>query len=127
MRWQADLASSTFLSEAGEILTVNSGAAASYLASDRWLAVLKFSHQLEARGHALERRPRQWAVGASAEVNYFLEDSWALRLTASESQSRSAFARYTRQGGLGLGLTYVISGFFEAPGLVSPMRPSPIP
>lgn len=122
--WQADAASTSLLSEAGEYLYVSSAASTSWIVSDRWLAILRLDHFLLAPGHALERKVQDWNATLSGELNYFLEDDWALRLTATERQNHSRFG-FGRDGGVQLGVTYILSGLFEAPGLVGAMRPTP--
>ncbi len=123
-RWQVDAWTSAFLSEAGEFLSVSSTASAGFIVSDRWLASLRLGHFVFAPGHGLERNVRDWDVSLTGELSYFLEDAWALRLAVLEEQRHSTFS-FMRDGGLTLGITYVISGLFEAPGLVGAMHPTP--
>lgn len=123
-RWQAEVSSTSSLSEAGEFLSVGSTAAASYIVSDRWLASLRLGHVVSAPGHALERRVLSWNINLNGSLHYFLEDSWALGLTAGERQDHSPFG-FRRAGSVHLGITYVVSGLFSAPGLVDIMRRTP--
>jgi hypothetical protein len=66
----------------------------------------------------------RWDVGAGVDVSYFLEDSWALTVTARETQSHDSDS-FFRRGDFAFSITRVISGLFDAPGLVSAMRPTP--
>ncbi len=123
-RWQTDLSSAVNLSEAGEFLYLSTSGGASFIVADRWLAALSLTHSAVAPGHGTERRISYWRVGLGGELFYFLEDAWALRLSGGLSQDHTPIG-FGRSSGVQLGLTYVVSGLFEAPGLVERMRPTP--
>jgi hypothetical protein len=121
-RWQADAFTRVALSEAGESTNLANSVSVVYVISDRWLGLARAFHSANAERQV--RRFERWSAEVSGELVYFLEDSWALRLTAYERQNHDA-SRLFRSGGFQLGLTWIVSGFFEAPGLVPAMHPSP--
>ncbi len=123
-RWQTDVSTSANLTESGEHLFWSTSAGATFMVSDRWLATSALSHYASAPGQGTERRVNNWGVTLGGELYYFLEDAWALRLSGSLGQEHSPLG-FGRTSGVQLGITYVVSGLFEAPGLVERMRPTP--
>lgn len=123
-RWQVDASSVAAISEAGDDASTASSVSVTWLVSDRWLGALRFTHSGTSLGRGPDRRLANWNVGLAGDLFYFLEDAWALRLTATEGQAHTP-SFFERSGGFQLGVTYVVSGLFEAPGLVEAMRPSP--
>lgn len=123
-RWQLDASSTFGIRESGEFPTFGNSLSLAYIVTDRWFGVVSASHSASGVGHS--RRPDLWSAGLSAELVYFLEDAWALSLRGSEGQFRDAVG-FRRNGGFSLGVTWIVSGFFAAPGIVGAMRPSPIP
>ncbi len=123
-RWQYDAMHSTRIGESGVPLqTITSGSVA-WIVTDRWLVSGYLIHGIEWNGHGNERGVEQWDLRAGLDVSYFLEDSWALSVSARESQFHQSDA-FRRGGDFAFSITRVISGLFEAPGLVSVMRPLP--
>jgi hypothetical protein len=123
-RWQYDAGHTTRIGESGVPMFSNTNASVMWIVSDRWLATGFLGHALEWNGHGTDRGVERWNVGAGVDVSYFLEDSWALTVTARENQAHDPDA-FRRNGDFAFSITRVISGLFEAPGLVSAMRPSP--
>jgi len=123
-RWQYDAAHTTRINESGVPMFSNTNASVMWIVSDRWLASGFFGHALEWNGHGSDRGVERWNLVAGVDVSYFLEDSWALTVTARESQSHDSDA-FLRRGDFAFSITRVISGLFDAPGLVSAMRPTP--
>lgn len=122
--WQYDVQQLTQIGESGERLLSYSNASAMWVVTDRWLATARINHTIFWEGEGFERAPGTWFLQYGADLSYFLEDRWAITLTAVESQGRSSFG-FDRQGSYSLGLNYVISGLFDAPGLTATMRPIP--
>ncbi len=123
-RWQTDFVTSASLTDSREFLFWSTSGSATFIVADRWLAAFSLNHSATAPGHGIERRVRSWRVNLGGELYYFLEDAWALRLSGGFGQSHSP-VEFQRSSGIQLGLTYVVSGLFEAPGLVERMRPTP--
>jgi hypothetical protein len=121
-RWQLDSWSSVGIRESGEFPFVQNALSLGYLHADRWLGIVRADQSAQAIGHS--RHLDRWDVNLGGELYYFLEDSWALRFVANERQSRAP-GRFDRRGDFALSLTWIVSGLFEAPGLVGAMRPTP--
>jgi hypothetical protein len=122
LRWQAGASHTTQVGESGSFVAASTLLSASYLVSDRWVGSVSASHSALARGWGSARRVETWAVQVSAGLSYFLEDSWALSLSASEAQRHGP--SFYRSGGLSFGITRLFSGAFELPGITA-MRLSP--
>ena len=122
--WQYDFRHDTAITESGEFLYGNTSASAMWVVSDRWLATARIRHSLQWDGEGFERAPELWIVEYGADLSYFLEDRWALTVTGGERQSHSDFGHY-RTGRYSVGISYVFSGLFEAPGITAAMRPIP--
>ncbi len=123
-RWQYDAGHFTRIGESGVPMFSNTNASVMWIVSDRWLATGFLGHALEWNGHGTERGVERWNVVAGMDVSYFLEDSWAFTVTARETQAHDPDA-FRRNGDFAFSITRVISGLFDAPGLVSAMRPTP--
>jgi hypothetical protein len=121
-RWQLDAYSSVSIREAGEFPGLVNSFSLGYHVADRWYGNVQVLHYASGYGHS--RRFDQWSAQLRADLIYFVEDDWALSLKADEGQSHDA-AGLRRNGGFQLGVTWIVSGLFEAPGLVGPMRPAP--
>lgn len=124
LRWQLDAAHSTQVGESGSFVATSTLLSASYLVSDRWVGGVSAQHSALATGRDSARRIDTWDVGLSASIHYFLEDAWALSLTASEAQSHRSSA-FNRGGSFSLGITRILSGYFDLPGAGVAMRPTP--
>lgn len=122
--WQFDIRQDTAIGESGEDLFSAASASAIWVVSDRWLATALFHHEMMWEGDGLERAPGVWRVDYGADLSYFLEDRWAITLSGVESQYHYDQG-HSRQGNYSLGVSYVFSGLFEAPGLTAAMRPIP--
>ena len=122
--WQFDVFQTTYIQESGENLESRSSAFAVWTVSDRWLATGRVTHELMWEGPRGDRSPGPWTVRYGADLSYFLEDRWALTLSALEIQQHED-DRFSRSGSYSVGISYVISGLFEAPGLTAQMRPIP--
>jgi hypothetical protein len=122
-RWQFDAYSNVSVREAGEFPFLSNSLSLQYILSDRWLGIVRAAHSALAEGRA--RRFDRWNVELAGELVYFLEDAWALRLTGSEQQAHERQRGLRRSGSFQLGVTWIVSGFFDAPGVVGPMRPAP--
>jgi len=123
-RWQYDASHTTRIGESGIPMQSFTNGSVMWIVSDRWLVSGLLGHALEWNGHGTERGVEQWSLTARFDLSYFLEDAWAISLSARESQNHQSDA-FRRGGDLSLSITRVISGLFDAPGLVSPMRPIP--
>ena len=123
-RWQYDAGHTTFIGESGVPMFSSTNASVMWIVSDRWLASGFLGHGLQWNGHGTDRGIERWDVNVGVDLSYFLEDSWALTVTAREAQSHAQEA-FRRNGDFAFSITRVISGLFEAPGLVSAMRPTP--
>lgn len=123
-RWQADGFSRTLVAESGERVDLSNTLLGTWLVSDRWYASVRFDQQSTAPGSGWDRHVEQWAVNSAASLSYFIEDSWALQLSASQQQFHDA-AAYTRRETFSLGVTYQLSGLLNAPGRFEPMRLAP--
>ena len=123
-RWQYDASHTTRFGESGVPMVSFTNASVAWIVTDRWLVSGFLSHGLEWNGHGTERGVEQWNFTTGVDVSYFLEDSWAFSVSAREAQSHEK-TTFRRGGDVLFSITRVISGLFEAPGLVSAMRPSP--
>ena len=123
-RWQYDASSTTVIGESGVPLQAFTSASAAWIVTDRWLVTGTLAHAIEWGGHGTDRGVEEWNINAIVDLSYFLEDAWAVSLSARESQNHTS-TYFRRSGDYFLGITRVISGLFEAPGLVSAMRPTP--
>jgi hypothetical protein len=122
--WQVDGVSRALLTESGDELLFSTGVGAIWLVTDRWFATAKLNHNLTAPGSGLDRHADQWRIVYGASLSYFLEDSWALQVSAIQTQDHDPVG-YNRQESFAIGLTYQLAGFLNAPGLFEPMRLSP--
>jgi hypothetical protein len=122
--WQFDLRQDTSVQESGQFLFTSAAASAVWVVSDRWLATARLDHYVLWGGSGLERAPDTWNFQYGADLSYFLEDRWALTVSGVENQNHSDFG-HGRSGSYSLGVSYVFSGLFEAPGLTAAMRPIP--
>ena len=123
-RWQLDASSSLGITDGGESIVTAILTAASWTIADRWSASFQAWQSGFTRGPRGERRMSEWRTDLTASLYYFLEDSWSLSLSGRGSQSHRD-SRYQRSDSFSLGVTYVVSGLFEAPVLVGVMRPAP--
>jgi hypothetical protein len=123
-RWQVDGVSRALVTEGGEDFLLSTGLQAVWLVADRWYADAKFLHNLRAPGSGWDRKPETWTVVSGASLSYFLEDDWALTLSAQQQQLHDTIF-YQRREVFALGVSYRFSGFLNAPGLFEPMRLSP--
>jgi len=119
---QFDASSIIGIQEAGEFPFVRNSLSLAWVVADRWVVLGSAFHQASAAGRS--RHFARWDVTLNGELDYFLEDAWALRLIATEAQNRNSYS-FSRGGSLQLALTWIVSGLFEAPGLVGAMRPTP--
>ena len=122
--WQYDIQQLTQIGESGQNLVSNTNASVMWVVTDRWLSTGWFRHTIFWDGQGLERSPGNWNVQYGADLSYFLEDRWALTLSVVGAQVHNP-AWFDRSGYVSLGLNYVISGLFDAPGLTAAMRPIP--
>jgi len=123
MEWQLDAFSRAFVRESGERIDLSNQLFGTWLVSDRWYAAAQFVHNLTAPGSGWDRHADLWNLSYGASVSYFLEDSWALSLSAGQVQSHAS--SFSRQESLSLGISYQVSGLLNAPGLFQPMRLAP--
>ena len=123
-RWQYDAAHATRLGESGVPMNSFTNGSVTWFVTDRWFATGFLGHSIEWSGHGTERGVEQWQVQVGAELNYFLEDAWAITLRAREAQAHQDLG-FFRFGDYSIGISHVISGLFEAPGVVNAMRPIP--
>ena len=123
-RWQVDGTSQALVTESGRQFVLQTGLQGVWLVADRWYADAKFLHNLEAPGSGWDRKPESWSLVYGASLSYFLEDDWALTLSATQQQSHYTNA-YWRREMFSLGISYRFSGYLNAPGLFEPMRLSP--
>jgi hypothetical protein len=122
--WQYDIRQQTSIDEFGKNMRSDTNASAMWVVSDRWLATASFVHLMLWDGEGWERAPRAWAIQYGADLSYFLEDQWAITLSAREYQDHFDTG-FIRAGDYSLGITRVITGLFEAPGITAAMRPIP--
>ena len=122
--WQFDLRQDTAIQESGERLFSSANASAIWVVSDRWLANAFIHHDVMWEGDGSERAPGFWNIRYGADLSYFLEDRWAFTLSGVEVQNAGDYA-HSRAGSYSLGVSYVFSGLFEAPGITAAMHPSP--
>jgi len=123
-RWQYDAFHVTRIGESGVPMFANTNASVMWIVSDRWFVSGSLGHALEWNGHGTDRAVERWDVSAGVDVSYFVEDSWAFTVTTREFQSHRP-DHFQRAGEFAFSITRVISGLFDAPGLVSAMRPTP--
>jgi hypothetical protein len=123
--WQFDLRQDTSIQESGERLFSSSSASAAWVVSDRWLATALFHHDVIWEGDGLERAPGVWRIQYGAELSYFLEDRWALTASGFETQNHYEQYGHNRSGYYSIGVSYIFSALFEAPGITAAMRPIP--
>ena len=123
-RWQYDASHTTWIGESGVPMFANTNASVLWIVSDRWFVDGFLGHALEWTGHGTDRAVERWDVIAGVDLSYFVEDSWAFTVTARELQSHNPDS-FQRRGTFAFSITRVISGLFDAPGLVSTMRPTP--
>jgi hypothetical protein len=124
LRWQLGASHRAQVAEAGEFVTATTVLSATYMVSDRWIGGVSGLHALRTTGHGSALSVDVWTVQLSAEIHYFVEDSWTLSVRARGSQSNSPDL-FSRFGSIELGITRLFSGLFELPGIVSAMRPTP--
>jgi len=124
LRWQVGASHSTSIGEAGETLATFTSLSASYLVSDRWVGGVSAVHVLSATERGSARTVDRWRVAVNAELQYFLEDSWALRLRASQIQDHTSRI-FTRLGSVDIGISRIFTGLFELPGVAAAMRAAP--
>jgi hypothetical protein len=132
-RWQLDFESQvTAPVRPGERgLHAATGAVASWLVADRWLAQAKLDHArdyFQPRGTSL-LSPDTWAVTYGVQLGWYLEDHAQLSAALTESQRRDdrtffpAMRAFSRERRLTIGFAYRFLGRLDAPGLIEPQRP----
>ncbi len=99
-----------------------------YLHRDRWSAGL-FAAQYRTIADLPPIGFDGWSAEFGGQADFYLEDHLALTLRASESQARerSSATDFRRALSASVGLTYRISGAFDAPGVFSPTLGAALP
>jgi hypothetical protein len=131
-RWQFDVESQVSAPvRSGESgLHAFTGAAATWLVADRWLAQAKLDHArdyFQPRG-APSVTTDTWAVTYGVQLGWYLEDHAQLSAALTESQARNDvdfFPRmraFSRERRLTIGFTYRFLGGLDAAGLIEPQR-----
>lgn len=123
-RWQYDLMQTVWIGESGSPVESSTWGRVAWIVTDRWLVTGSIDHRASWTGDGHDQSVEDWSFRAAATLSYFLEDSWAISLSAGEGQHHTRTA-FDRGGDVFLGITRVISGLFDAPGLVAAMRPIP--
>ena len=123
-RWQYDADFVTRIAESGSPIDAYTAAGVTWIVTDRWLVTGTFFHGVSWAGEGFDRPVQDWSFQARATLTYFLEDSWAVSLGMIHDQFHSG-TDFDREGRAMLGVSWVISGLFEAPGLTAVMRPVP--
>lgn len=122
--WQFDFRQRAAIQESGARLFSYGYASAMWVVSDRWLSTAFVQHNATWNGPEFEDPAAPWTIMYGADLSYFLEDRWALTLSGVETQDHTPYG-HSRQGSYSLGITYVFSGLFEAPGITAAMHPIP--
>ncbi len=125
VRGQLDIRSlALFDLEGADVETsLESGAGYGYLVGERWFAnaFARHKRQVTDRQFDVDR----WSVEWGAGLTYFIEDRWSATLSVTDAQADQdgGFAdQFQRSGRVSIGIDYR-HGFFDAPGLIDPVRP----
>lgn len=132
-RWQLDLVSNVAApARPGETgLHALSGAGATWLVADRWLASAKLTHSRDTF------KPRggqsyvedSWKVNYGIQLGWYVEDHTQIAASLVQSQTRSnvfsfpALPGFSRDTRVTIGFSYRFLGALDAPGLTEPQRP----
>ena len=100
----------------------------SAIVMDRWLATASLLHERATRYEEPDHRTvrDEWRVGYGLSATYYIEDRFALQVSASEFQQSLEYPfggrTFDRSANVRLGLTYRLLGSITAPGLAEPVR-----
>lgn len=124
LRWQLDGSQQLTWNDAADALFLFDRASATWMIADRWRASTNWAHSALSRERAGSRKFAFWNLSHLAELQYQLEDAWALSASWQHTQShgRTSFAR---EDAFALGVSYQLFGRFAAPGLLEPMHLEP--
>lgn len=123
-RWQADARSTSIYVDARHALSTASSAVLTWLVADRWYAGAAIAHQVSNVGTPGHETHPMWFTRTSAHLGFFVEDRWSIGGNVSQNQTRYP-NRFDRNLDWSLGITRLLSGSLDVPGVIPPQRLSP--
>lgn len=124
LRWQFDASQQLNWNDAAGALFLFDRLSATWMIADRWRATSNWTHSASSRGRSSSRKIEAWGLRHLAELQYQLEDAWALSLSWQHEQNHDR-THFAREDAFSLGVSYQFSGRFTAPGLIEPMQLAP--